>query len=528
MNRIQVPHRSRLSRSFRTAAIGSLLVLGVHLASARAASAERLVVLHEGGSRSHALDLQQLQPGSEEWYVSANELSRALDLERFWKPETRKMVFKVGDLRVQVTVDTRLVLSGGQDLLLHVPVLYRRGSVMVPLEFVQEALVPASEERWTYDAAERTLRVGRGEQDITDITYRSVQGDTEIHVHMRRGFRYRTEAGSSRVVRLRIFGARVDPVALAEEAPAPLIRTVRAEQLEGEATLYFELDRDVDSRETHDEDGGKSIVILIRRPLDPVPRPEFKLPAPSDPVASGDEGDAEACRVLILDAGHGGYDDGVRVPGMAEKNMTLEITKKMKPFLEKRLGMRVELLRRGDRALTADRRAELANKAQGDILVSVHCNGWFDDTANGFEVLFVGPRDMLQSEELMTATTPDAHAVFRPWDTAHLPWAGQSQVLAQMLQIEMGRNLPIANRGAREANIEFLKGLAMPAVLLEIGFLTNPQEAAVLSDPSYPEALAASIAAAVERFCEQFESDGHSAGMPGAGDPGDLRTGARR
>jgi N-acetylmuramoyl-L-alanine amidase len=491
------------------------------------AHAERLVVLHEGGTRSYALNLVQLEPGSAEWYVSANELARALDLERFWKPETRKMVFKVGDRRVQVTVDTRLVLSGGEDVLLHVPVRYQRGSVMLPLEFVEVALVPASEERWTYDADEGTLRVGRGEQDILGISYRTVQGDTEIRVSMRRGFRYRTEAGSSRIVRLRIFGARVDPISMAEEAPAPLIRTVRAEQLEGEATLYFELDRDVDGYEDDEEDGGKTIVILLRRPLDPVPRPEFKLPAASDPVAVGDN-ESGSCRVLILDAGHGGYDDGVRVPGVSEKNMTLEITKKMKPFLEDRLGMRVELLRRGDRALTADRRAELANKEQGDILISVHCNGWFDDTANGFEVLFVGPRDMLQSEEMMTATTPEAAAVFRPWDTAHLPYAGQSQVLAQMLQIEMGRALPIANRGAREANIEFLKGLAMPAVMLEIGFLTNPQEAAVLSDPSYPEALAAAIAAAVERFCEQFESDGHSAGVPGAVEPGDLRTGARR
>ena len=75
---------------------------------------------------------------------------------------------------------------------------------------------------------------------------------------------------------------------------------------------------------------------------------------------------------------------------------------------------------------------------------------------------------------------------------------------------------------------EFLKGLAMPAVLLEVGFLTNSQEAAVLSDPSYPEALAGSIAAAVERFCEQFEAEGHSAGAAGAADADGLRTGARR
>ena len=501
----------------------SLMVLGVALP----AQAERMVVLYDGGSRSHVLNLVQLEPDSEEWYVSANDLSHALDLERFWKPETRKMVFKVEDRRIQVTVDTRLVISGGVDVLLHVPVRYQRGSVMLPMEFVEVALAPAAPDIWGYDRQEMTLKVGQGEQDIVSLEYRSVQGDTEVRIHMRRGFRYRREDGSSRLVRLRVFGARIDPIALATDAPASLIRTMRAEQLEDEATLFFELDRDVDGSEARDEDGGKTIVLLIRRPLDPVPRPEFKLPSAADPVLALGE-DTESCRVLILDAGHGGYDSGVRVRGIREKDMTLEITKKMAPYLEKRLGMRIELLRRSDRALTADRRAELANKAQGDILISLHCNGWFDDTANGFEVLFVGPQDMLQSEEMMAATTPDASSLFRPWDTAHLPYAGRSQALAQMLQIEMGRSLPMANRGAKEANIEFLKGLAMPAVLLEVGFLTNPQEAAVLSDPSYPEALAGSIAAAVERFCEQFEQEGHSAGAPGASDSEALRTGARR
>jgi len=503
-----------------------LTVLLICMVTAWSAHAERMMVLYEGGSRSHVLNLVQLEPDSQEWYVSANDLSHALDLERFWKPETRKMVFKIHDARIQVTVDTRLVIYDGSDILLHVPVRYQRGSVMLPLEFIELALAPASLDTWEYDSEQMTFKVGQGEQDIVSVDYRSVQGDTEVRVHMRRNFRYRTEAGSSRIVRLRIFGARIDPVALTQDAPAPLVRSMRAEQLEGEATLYFELDRDIDGHESDDENGGKTIVILLRRPLDPVPRPEFKLPSAADPVTTLGE-ETESCRVLILDAGNGGYDSGVRVPGIIEKNMKLEITKKMTPYLEKRLGMRVEMLRRGDRALTADRRAELANKAKGDILISLHCNGGFDYTANVFEVLFVGPQDMLQSEEMMQSTTPDASTLFRPWDTAHLPFAGRSQALAQMLQIEMGRSLPMVNRGAKEANIEFLKGLAMPAVILEIGFLTNPQEAAVLSDPSYPEALAGAIAAAVERFCEQFDADGHSASVPGAAGANSLRTGAR-
>jgi hypothetical protein len=114
-----------------------LLLLLVTVLLPQVLQAQSLRVLYEGGNRHHTLRLVQLEPNSQEYYVSANELSQALDLERFWKPETQKMVFKVEDRRVQVTVGTRLVINGGRDVLLHVPVHYQRGSVMLPLEFVE-------------------------------------------------------------------------------------------------------------------------------------------------------------------------------------------------------------------------------------------------------------------------------------------------------------------------------------------------------------------------------------------------------
>jgi len=174
--------------------------------------------------------------------------------------------------------------------------------------------------------------------------------------------------------------------------------------------------------------------------------------------------------------------------------------------------LRVELLRDGDRAITDDRRAELANKMNGDLLVSLHCNGWFDRQASGFEVLYVGPQAMLRTSGADVGADD-----FRAWNSAQLPFAGRSQVFANLLQVELGGKLTIPNRGARESDLDFLKGIAMPAVLVELGFLTNPDEADALAAPAFADTIAEAIAAAVERYCEQYEAgqlDGERFGIP--------------
>lgn len=486
----------RFGRRFAPlAALTSALLL-----LAPVAGALELRVEFDDGRRSQRLPLDRLQPDSDEWYVSANLLAPALDLERFWKPEARKIVFKVEGMRVQATVDTRLVLQGEDEVLLRAPVLYRDGAVMLPLEFVDRVL--GAMMGIELDRANLRLRVGRGRNDIEALEFVQLGGDTQVHVRMNRRFRYRVETGAE-VVRLRIYGAAVDPVALARETPAPMIQLVRAEQLDDEAVLYIELDQRPDGVDERSVDDGSTVVLTLRRPLAPTPRPEFKLPGQTPAVT-----ETQGCRHIILDAGHGGFDTGVRAAGLTEKDVTLELARKLAGILERRFDLKVELLRQNDRAYTADRRAELANKSNGDMLISLHCNGWFDASARGFEVLFVGPEALAQP----AVSLSEARREFRRWDDAQQPYAARSQALAQLLQIEMGRQLPLDNRGAREVQVEFLRGLSMPAVMIEVGFLTNPQEAALIADPTFPEALAVAVGTAVQRFCDQFSDDGARTG----------------
>jgi N-acetylmuramoyl-L-alanine amidase len=403
-------------------------------------------------------------------------------------------------------------LQGEDEVLLHVPVRYRRGSVMLPLEFIDRVIGPMA--GLQLDRGTLTLQIGRGRNDVEALEFVQLGEDTQVHVRLARRIRYRVESSSSEIVRLRLYGAEIAPVALARDAPTPFVRAVHAEQLEDEAVLYIELAQRLDDVSERDENDGRTIVVTLRPRLESAPRPEFKLPGAQPPVAGGEQ----SCRRIMLDAGHGGYETGVRAAGLMEKDVTLELARRMESVLERRFDLEVELLRQGDRAYTADRRAELANKSNADLVISLHCNAWFDASAQGFEVLFVGP-----GESGAPSAALEAQRDFRPWRTAQLPYAARSQALAQHLQSEMGRLLPLENRGAREADIEFLRGLAMPAVMIEVGFLSNPREAAVIGDATFPETLGEAIGAAIRRYCE--ESDSSSARRHNDHDR--IETGAR-
>ena len=470
-------------------ALGIVVLLGI-LCGGAVAQAEVLRVVFTDGRAPQQLPLQRLEAQSLEWYVGANELAGALGLERFWKPETGKLVFKVGMRRLQVTVDTRLVVVDEDDVLLHWPVRYRSGNVALPLEFVETCLAVAAGAQWTFDRDHLTLSVGKSAGDVLGIDYTSFGSDTEVRVRLARALQHRVQATSKSLVRVRLFDAEADPLALVADAPAPLVRSLRADQRGREVTLYLELEPNVDGFDADTDDGGRTLVIRLRRQLEPVPQPEFKLPESAAPGMA--RAPQRGCSVLVLDAGHGGDDAGVQASGLREKDVTLALATRLRPRLESALGMRVVVLRSSDRGLSDDRRAEQANKSGGDLLLSLHCNAAFAPGPSGFEVLFAGA----------SGSAGDVRADdFRPWQSAQTPYASRSQDLAQVLQTELEKHLSIPNRGARATRVAFLRGVAMPAVVLEVGFLTNAEEADALQSQEYAERLAAGIVEAVRRFC---------------------------
>jgi N-acetylmuramoyl-L-alanine amidase len=498
---VTVPHRTRSYGWFALA--GALLV-----ASAPRVEAARLGLRYADGRASRPLPLERAEPASDEQYVSADALCDALGLDRSWKSEARTLLIRAGDHQLQVTVDTRLVLDGNTEIVLHVPVRDDQGNVLLPLEFVERVLTPAMGPGLLLDRSRLELAIGPGESDVLGIDYRSTSDGTEVRVRLARPLRYQSHATSDETVRLLLEDAKVDVLGLAADQPASSIRSTRAEQKGKNAALYFEVSVPVGGVTDRVEDDGKAILLtILPGQVRPEPKPSYVRPLVE--VASA----ADSFDLIVLDAGHGGFDRGVAASGMVEKDVTLRLALAVQPILEHELGMRVLLLRSEDATLSAESRAEAANRAGADMLVSLHCNAAFGGKARGFEVLYASPVRTTAGDAVMAASRSGV-ADFSPWDTASLPYADRSGVLADIVRNELGRSLDGPNRGARAAPLELLRAVAMPAVQVECGFLTDADEASKLAGAAFPAQLAEGLVASVRKYLERYAKEAPSGGRP--------------
>lgn len=467
-------------------------LVSVWVFAATASNATELHVRWADGRRAAPITIERLAPDSDEYYVSADALAEALSLERFWRPEVRKLVLKVGERRIQVTIATRLVLDGDEEVLLREPVLYRRGSVMLPLEFLERVLAPRLGEGARFERANFDLVLGLRGGDVVAIEYEPFADATRVRVRLTKSFDYEARATSRQLIRVRLEGARIDPAALVADRPAPLVRSVRAEQAGNAAILYFELEGGAGHAD-RTEDGGRTIVLDLQGGSAGAIPPPISLATPSlrRMAAAPDSFD-----VIVLDPGHGGFDRGAHAGGIDEPDVVLRLAQAMAPILERDLGVRVVLTRDTDATLAAASRAEMANRAGGDVLVSLHCNTWFDARARGFEVLYAPPSRSTAADAAVAAHRRGG-TDFVPWNVAHAPYVEASRELAQAIAAAWTQSEGSGGRGARAADIEVLQGATMPAVVLELGYLTNAEDRAAMAGADFAARVARVLVAAL-------------------------------
>jgi N-acetylmuramoyl-L-alanine amidase len=231
-------------------------------------------------------------------------------------------------------------------------------------------------------------------------------------------------------------------------------------------------------------------------------------------------------RIVVVDAGHGGPDNGMSGPIGAtrkvyEKNITLAVSKELRKALESR-GVSVLMTRTTDTLINLYDRGRIANKAQGDLFVSIHVNAanprWTNPGgARGFETYFLAEAKTederrvaaMENEAIRFETTADASRDdplgFIIRDMAQNEHLRESSRLAELINGGMKAIHPGPNRGVKQAGFVVLVTAYMPAVLVEIGFGTNRAEADYMTDPSQQAKLADTIADAVVRYLAQYE-----------------------
>lgn len=220
-------------------------------------------------------------------------------------------------------------------------------------------------------------------------------------------------------------------------------------------------------------------------------------------------------RTIVLDPGHGGKEIGAIGPGgLVEKDATLAICQLLSPMLAKRLGARVILTRDDDAVVALEQRTTLANQYNADLFLSVHVNASLTRTARGSETYFLS---LEASDELARKAAEHENAAATSaaadrsdlrlilWDLAQQDYLRESSRLAELIQGRMSVATGVENRGVKQAPFKVLVGATMPAALVEVGFISNPDEEAKLRDPKFLESIAAAIAGALEQYKNEYE-----------------------
>jgi N-acetylmuramoyl-L-alanine amidase len=239
------------------------------------------------------------------------------------------------------------------------------------------------------------------------------------------------------------------------------------------------------------------------------------VPTPSSaPALPG----AAAARLqtLVIDAGHGGDDVGVRgVKGTLEKQITLDVARKLKMLIETRLGVRVVMTRDDDRAIAPDERDAIANNSKADLFLSLHANGAPSATVKGTEVYYLrldrAGEDARRSVEATELVLPVVGGATRPidvirWDLAQAAHIDASSRFASMLEEELEKHGPMGPRPLQQAPMRVLSGANMPAALVEIAYLTNADQEQKVQSGDFQMTLVQGIYDAIVRFRAYLEA----------------------
>jgi N-acetylmuramoyl-L-alanine amidase len=238
------------------------------------------------------------------------------------------------------------------------------------------------------------------------------------------------------------------------------------------------------------------------------PGPPAQPPADVPPLI--DLAPSGTLRAIVVDAGHGGSEPGAKGPGGAlEKDVTLSIARRLKAALEARLGVRVILTRDGDATMGLDERAALANNNKADLFVSLHANASLRPATSGAEVFYLSLDEYGDAAQRVARGDSESLPVFGGgsrdielilWEMAQARYIRESAALAQAVESSLREHVPMSPRAIQQAPFRVLVGANMPAVLVEMGFITNAAQEKQLASDDFQNRAVQALVAAITRF----------------------------
>ncbi len=416
---------------------------------------------------------------------------------------------------IVVSADQPMASVNGRVVPLPSPLVRSGRRWLAPVEFLTRALAPIYDQRIDLRRASRMLIVG--DLTVPRVTARidTVGPPTRAAIDISPAAPVMLNVEAGRVI-LRIEADALD-LALPGSGNG-LIDQVRAGDQPNTVAVVLTPGAGAARAAAATADGITRVTVEVpaagAAPGDSTAAPPPPPPA-SDPVDPLPLTPRPIFQTVVLDPGHGGEDAGVRgAAGLEEKQLTLDIARRVRQRLETRLGLRVVLTRDEDRAAGLDERAATANNSKADLFLSLHANGALSPAMAGAEVFHL----RLDEEGENARAAAEAQAVTLPvlgggrrsidvvrWDLAQAAHVDDSAVLAGLLEEELRRRVPMSPRPVQQVPMRVLTGANMPAALVEIAYLTNPEQAGSVNGDEFRNAAAEALYDAIVRFRSYVE-----------------------
>ncbi len=447
----------------------------------------------------------------------------------------------VDQTEIVMGIGSAIITVGESIVSLTQPPVRGDGGILVPVDFLRKTY--GDLQGYSFDwrpEASRLLIVRRGARELSvlaDVVHQ--QGITTVVLQFTEMPRYRVDRQPG-VVTVVMTADRLSVPLQKERIADPLVQdvTVSAQQIRVQLIPGVEV-------QSYVLENPFRLVFDVHQPSSVQASPSAPA-APNLPAG---------VRTIVIDPGHGGGAPGAVGPsGVKEKDLTLILARDLEARLEQ-AGLRVVLTRNEDADLPFDTRTAIANQNKADLFISIHLNSSFGTGAHGTETYFLSteatdPRaaQSAASENAVDPATP-ADAAAAPgttpadtqamedlqlilWDLAQSHHLSESQRFANLVQGELNHTLQLRDRGVKQAPFRVLMGANMPAVLVELGFISNPDEEKKLQDASYRAGLIEALVRSVQRYKAQVEgrpdptlpapqaAPSQTPPAPGAGAPG--------
>lgn len=467
-----------------------------------------LVVEQRGTRLTLTVPARRLLVDSRELYLRSADLATALQAARYWQDTLRRLDLDVGGQVFSVIGGSRVVTGPGGEALLPVPVLDHEGDLWLPLAALLQVIGPAARQDVAYDADAGTLTLGPRDDNVEGVSVEVLGRATSVHIRCRDVLRWEVTRPRPDTIEVSLIDGRADAAALARAEASGLVRGFGARQESDRLLVDLALADAGASHRAYAAAGGREIVVVLEeaQPASlPAPVPAGEVALAITPTAGAGEPSRGPLRTIVIDAGHGGADTGaVGRRGIREKDVNLAVARELKDYLDRLGDYKVVLTRRSDDSLELDARAEAANVAGGDLFISLHCNSWFDTQAKGFETYFLSPASSDWARSVEAAENGTRTSGHEPGDVEFIVWElvqnqfiTRSSEFAEFLQERACASLGLPDRGVRQAGFRVLVGAYMPAVLVELGFLSNADEELQLGERGYQRRLAQAIGDAI-------------------------------